>query len=482
MRRRTFLTSAATSLAAAPFTVNAATPPAVGDLAGDAALLREVLLTLHPGLYRYNSPREIEAGLTRFTRAFTTAPDLDQRYLILSRFLATLQCGHSYANFFNQKKAVATALFNRPTLLPFAFRWIGNRMVVTQLQSSALPFQPGTIIKSINGVKAEDMLAQLLPYARADGNNDAKRRALLSVAADDSIEFFDVFHGLVFGPPKGGAFDLDIIENGRQRRVTMPPITTAVRKSFVPPLPGGDQPIWDWRVTEKGVAILRMDTWALYNRSWKWETWLNDRLDSLNGAKGLIIDLRRNEGGNDCGDLILSRIAPKDIARPLAQRLVRYRTTPKSLDPYLDTWDDSFRDWGKAAQPFDDRFMKLQRDDDTPVLTAKGPRISVPMTVLTSPQNSSATYQFAEICKSTGLGKLIGQPTGGNRRGINGGAFFFVRLPASGLEFDLPLIGYFPEGRQPDAGIVPDVLVAETTRDVALHYDRTLQMALASFG
>lgn len=73
---------------------------------------------------------------------------------------------------------------------------------------------------------------------------------------------------------------------------------------------------------------------------------------------------------------------------------------------------------------------------------------------------------------STGL-------TGGNRRGINSGAFFFLRLPQSGLEADVPLIGRFPATPQPDAGLAPDVAAADTVADIAASRDRVLETALA---
>ena len=50
--------------------------------------------------------------------------------------------------------------------------------------------------------------------------------------------------------------------------------------------------------------------------------------------------------------------------------------------------------------------------------------------------------------------------------GANGGAFFFLRLPKSGIELDLPLIGQFPLDERPDAGLTPDVLVAATPDDI----------------
>ena len=102
--------------------------------------------------------------------------------------------------------------------------------------------------------------------------------------------------------------------------------------------------------------------------------------------------------------------------------------------------------------------------------------------VLVDGSNSSATFGFAQRVQQDRLGTLVGEPTGGNRRGINGGAFFFVRLPHSGLEFDLPLMGYFPPTPQPDAGLLPDVLRLPTVADVAQGRDPALREALRRAG
>ena len=98
--------------------------------------------------------------------------------------------------------------------------------------------------------------------------------------------------------------------------------------------------------------------------------------------------------------------------------------------------------------------------------------------VLCDASNSSATFQFAQAVQQSGAATLLGETTGGNRRGINGGAFFFLRLPASGLEVDLPLIAGFPDTPQPDAGIEPDVAVPTTAGDIASGRDP--QMAAAT--
>jgi C-terminal processing protease CtpA/Prc len=102
--------------------------------------------------------------------------------------------------------------------------------------------------------------------------------------------------------------------------------------------------------------------------------------------------------------------------------------------------------------------------------------------VLTGPQNSSATFQFASTIKANRLARLVGEATGGNQRGINGGAYFFLRLPASGLEADLPLIGYYPRAAKPDAGIEPNVAVAPTLADFVARRDTVLTAALHLVG
>jgi C-terminal processing protease CtpA/Prc len=99
--------------------------------------------------------------------------------------------------------------------------------------------------------------------------------------------------------------------------------------------------------------------------------------------------------------------------------------------------------------------------------------------VLVGATNSSATFEFAQQVQAMKLGTLIGQPTGGNQRGITGGAFFFLRLPNSGIELDLPLIGQYPKGEHADAGLKPDVLVTPKIADIEKGRDAELAAARA---
>ena len=474
MNRRQMISACAAALVGAPGSGASATP---GDLRGDVSIIRRAL-ALHPGVYRYAAPSDLDARLAAREMAFGAAPTPEARYLILSRFLATLRCGHSYANFFNQTEAVALDLFDRRTRLPVHVVWRAGRMLVAA-DPSGFGLPVGGEVTSVNGVAAGDLLTRLIPYARADGHNDGKRASLLGVTGAAGIEYFDVFHGLVFGAPPGGAHSLVVRRpEGGVVRLETPAFGLAERRAQTPRRNASrSEAVWDWVVREDGVALLTMPSWALYDSPWNWRAWLEARLDSLQSGPGLVIDLRGNEGGNDCGDAILARLARSPIERPRIERRVRFRRTPADLDPHLDTWDESFRTLGVGAADRGDGFYTLPeaRGDDR--VLPQGRPLKGRAAVLIGPVNSSATFQFAERARASGLVRLFGETTGGNQRGINGGGFFFVRLPASGLEFDLPLIGEFPPGRPPDAGLPPDVQVSATAADMAAHLDPALETA-----
>ncbi len=476
------LGTAAIAPFAMPFAARAADAPSAVDLKGDIAILREAL-SLHRGLHRYSTPAQIAARIDLLERDWLAASSLDARYLALARFLATIRCGHSYPNFFNQRKAVKADLFDRPTRLPFTFRWIDGRMIVLADQSDIATLSPGTEVRAINGVPARAMLQRLIGYVRADGHNDAKRTALLGVSGGDSIETFDVFHGLIYGAPAGGMHRLLIRKpDGRDASISMAPISLAARQTKMPPQPDGDGPVWDWTMRPDGVALLTMPNWGLYNSKWNWRGWLDDWLSTLPGARGLIIDLRDNEGGEDCGDPILARLIDTPLSPPGYVQKLRFERTPPSIDRYLDTWDNSFRTMGVGGKPLADGFIERPGGKAILTIAPTVPRLTLPVATLIGPTNSSATFQFATMARASGKVRLFGETTGGNRRGINGGAFFFARLPATGLEFDLPLVGYFATTSQPDAGLEPDVRVAARPADIAAGRDPVLERAVEWIG
>ena len=100
------------------------------DLLADLASLETIERALHPGLLRYNTPAEIDGLFTAARREFARDRSLAEAFVALTRLTAALKCGHSYPNFLNQPKAIGSALF-QGSRLPFWFRWIDDKMVIT---------------------------------------------------------------------------------------------------------------------------------------------------------------------------------------------------------------------------------------------------------------------------------------------------------------------------------------------------------------
>jgi C-terminal processing protease CtpA/Prc len=488
LHRRHLLAGAAGVLAATalPRPLRAALPERLppAALRTDLDLLGRVYGQLHPGLGRYlrpgEWPRRIAAASDWAGRERTPA----EFFLTLARLTASVRCGHSYPNPNNQRKEVQQALFGGRDRVPFSFRWIGARMIVTGGRGPAAPLPPGTEVLALDDTPARRLLQAMLPLTRADGSNDAKRRAQLGVTPHERYAAFDVYRPML-APVRGdGSVALRVRRpDGREQSIELAALTEAeIRATQATP---DARPSWTFAIGADRIGRLVMPDWVTYRSQWDWRTWLDAAVDRLIDERtaGLLVDLRGNEGGTECGWHLLERLIAAEIERPRFVPRTRYRTVPAEFGrDILDTWDQKFRDWGAAARgPDADGCYRLDAPADEFRLRPRGRRYAGPVAVLVDAACSSATFQFAHAVKATGTATLVGETTGGNLRGINGSAYFFVRLPGSGLEVDLPLVGSFAATPQPDRGVVPDRLVTPTARDIAQGRDPQLAAALAIF-
>lgn len=439
------------------------------QLQPDARLLRAALDQLHPGLYRHVDSVELLRRFTALEARWGQPQSLPVAYRDLNGLLAGLRDAATYANPTNQSKTVRAALFGRSTGLPFHFRLIEKRMIVTAaVDSGVLP--RGTEILRIDDNSVAAILDTLLPAVRADGANDANRLSRLELLGDEPVETFDALYQLFFPVGRSFALSIKTSDNAAVRALTVGALPAVAREAALARR-GNPEPDARWRLDfpDSRTARLTLPNLATWqDAKLDWKKWLAQSFATIQTKRieALILDVRRCEGGHDeVVAELLRYLSTKPVARVPQRRLWRVDHVPPGLQAFLDTWSPAL----KTLNPAD---FKLTSDGAYERLADRAGRLPLRPYVtafagkniyaLCGPRNAAAAFQLLLELQSARLATLVGQPTGGNRRGTTGGQFFLLRLPNTGLEVDLPMISYAPLRAQPDEGLEPDDLVEST--------------------
>jgi hypothetical protein len=95
----------------------------VENLKEDAEILGKALWELHPGVERYQDSIAYFSKLYELKIAFTEPVSYARAYKEISKFVATLKCGHTFANPFNQTGFINNIILNQKDKLPFGVEW-----------------------------------------------------------------------------------------------------------------------------------------------------------------------------------------------------------------------------------------------------------------------------------------------------------------------------------------------------------------------
>jgi hypothetical protein len=464
----------------------AATPElSAAEAQRDLRILQRALTELHPGLYRYATPAQIEAGFSAAQAAVAQGASRAELYLLASRIAAAVRCGHTWVSRYNQGPAVQ-AMVSRRTL-PLVLRWVEGRVLV---RASAVPQVPaGSEMTAIDGHTPAQIAAALLPLLRADGSSDGKRLSQLD--DDDNGGAMQRLFPLHFPPGADGWLVRLADGPGRPRapgapgagtrEVPVAPMSAAERQAALQAA-GWREDATDWTLRIDGdVAVMTLPTFAFWRGGFDGRAWLARSFAQLaeQGVTRLAIDLRRNEGGDDAlGLALLSHLIRAPYTQPGSRRESAYERVPYVLARFLDTWDFGFFDRTGQVTRGPGRNW-LMPDSPARVIEPQAPHFAGRVAALVGPQNSSAGFLLARDLQRAGAATLVGQPTGGNLRGLNGGQIAWITLPASGVGVDIPLVAHFAPGDPPDAGVAPDVPVAPRFADAQAGRDPELDAARA---
>ncbi len=468
---------------AAGSTVAAADAPATrissDEARRDLRTLKRAFTELHPGLYRYATVAEIDTAFADAEAEVRQGATRGQMFLIASRLAAVVRCGHTWAGPYNQPPAVAKEVFERADKLPLALRLVAGRLLVI---ASAVPgVVAGAELLAVDGRPAAEILQGLLPYLRADGRSDgsdAKRLSQLDHGPNGGA--MDRLLPLRF-PATASAWRLTVRDAGSAppRDIVAATMSVAERNralgAAAPPSPSAA-----WTLAIDGdTAVLTLPTFAFWGGGFDARGFLQRSFDELRSKQvpRLIIDIRNSEGGDDTlGNAVLAQLLKTAYTVPASRIESAYERVPYDLARYLDTWDFGFFDrTGKVVRGPARNWQLPDKPAFTtqPVAQPYGGSVAL----LVGPRNSSAGFLLARDMQRSAAAALIGQPTGGNLRGLNSGQLAWINLPASGVAVDIPLLAAFTPGDEPDRGVIPDIVVAPRWDDAAAGIDTEMAAA-----
>jgi hypothetical protein len=467
---------------------------AAAELREDFEIFKKTVTALHPGIFRYQTKESLEKLFAGYQARLTNPLSEAEFFKFVAELTSQFYCGHTYLNPNNQKSLLRERLFGGKTYLPFYFRIVDGKIIVTE-NASAQNLANGSEILKINGMPAKKIIEKLLTVTGGDGRNTLAHRMQgleLTRFRAERYALFDWYFPLFF-PLADENYTIEAADFATRKKVkfqaaalTKEARTAEIEKRYgkAPTYDDG----WKFEVWNDGTAYLKIEnsiTWRLKNI--KYKEFLATAFATIRarGVKNLIIDLRGNDGGDsDIGFELAKYLARENLPPFIAdRRLIRNVAARADLLKYLDTYRDELKNNLKNGVPANsyqkagnEYFEILPNENVTnyPAVVPYENNFAGKIYIISDASNASAAFLFLNYAQANRLGAIVGQATGGNKQGINGGNYFFLYLPHSKIEIDIPVYFLAPLTAQKDESVIPDIAVRRQPRDTGNNFDREL--------
>jgi hypothetical protein len=452
---------------------------AAEEARADLALLRKALTEIHPGWGRYGPASAIERAFDELDARLAQGTSLGQLYLELSLVAAQLRCGHTRVE---APPALEELRAGRPTHLPFAFRLLEGRMIVTQVDASAAGLARGDEILALDGATVATLVERLAATVPIDGFTDHARRSRLDTPYEFDDTGFDHYLPYVHGFRERFELSVRAPLESTPRTLVVPAIDAARNRALHTAAASDFPDGVTVRDLDAKTALLTVETFVNYRRPVDPVAHFAPIFRGFieRGIERLVVDLRACGGGSGDVAWTLARFLARepflDAARPPRVKRIRFG----ELVPHLETWVP-----GAFEMP-EDAFRKLE--DGTYEVLSEQPTRHAPhpdafpgrLTILIGPYNASGSTLLLAVLREHAEARFIGEPTAGSAEGPTAGLLFFLTLPASRIRVNVPVFSQrsSAERFEPWTGVAPDVLVPETIADLLAGRDAALAAAL----
>ena len=397
-------------------------PPATMDATARARAFEFVWATINDHYYDASlNGVDWKAVGDRYRPLAMAARNDDEFWEALDRMTGELRDAHTRVE---SPKSVALRERDESVTLGFTFAPIDGRLVVTGVNTDTDAWwagvRSGMTLVAIGAAPAMEAYERLKSTTRLDSTERSRHARVLRKLITGEPGTQATF---TFERADGTRFDATL----SRKRIT-------------------SRPGQSHRILPGGFGYLRFTQWTVAVSAQA-----IDAIEELKGAPGIVIDLRGNPGGSaHAVNLMLRRFFPNEAE--LGTVLTR---TGKPVSLFMGTLE----------------IIKLR----TSVPGDKG-AYRGPVVILVNAGSASASELFSSTMQAAGRALIVGQPSCGCLLGFLG----YARIPGGG-ELAYSEVGFrLPNGKRIEGeGVIPDVIVPLSARDLQVSRDRALEEAQA---
>lgn len=374
-------------------------------------------------------------------------------YRLLQKFCAYLKDGHT--NVWFPKKIQDNILFNEFGEFRFFLSNIEGKAIVTKINKSKKDELPiGTEIIKVNGVPTNEYITlNVSPYISSSTGH---------ILEDWSITY--MLQGY-----KGSTFELDFkMPNGQVRTLKLT-LNNSIKEDLYPK---ENTDMFEFKWVSDDIAYMALNSFT----SWDIMGLLSDNFPEMQKAKKLIIDIRKNGGGDESiGREIIKYFTSETILYGSKSKSRLNNSYFKAIGRYTNVSDTLNNNWSKQSYlNYHDSFYYDFPYFPYSTANLNFERIEIPTAILIGHNTGSAAEDF--LIYSDNLKNMIkiGEPTFGST-----GQPFIFELPNGGIGRVCSKKDTYPDGREfVGYGIIPDIEIKMTLPDYMENRDPVLKGAI----
>lgn len=426
----------------------------VEQMRADLNLLHKILLESHPNLYRAISEEKSENAWRNIYKRIKKPLSVMQFLNLLNPLLGIYNDGHTYLEMPFESNELKDYVAAGNLFFPFRVWGKNDRLYVTEsFGKTHLP--PGTEIVTVSGAKVKNI-----------------NRDLINATAGDSSAAKSVLVTRLFGllfwqrSQRANEYKMTVRRPAQKKLETVSAKGISFEKfkeySF------SDPAARFYELTPQ-IAVLEINFMQSDDAV---KQQIDDAFRQIrqNNYSSLVIDIRRNGGGNSIvADWVFAYLTAKPYRHSDIKEV--------RLSPYLIEKNKFFRQWTTKLKETNavkgDKIILESQNDKA--AARRDWLYDGRVYLLTSPRTYSSGFMMAETFKCYGFGTLIGESPG-SYRNLTGELMNF-RLPNSKLIGYVSTSQYFPPCYQKAKTdfLAPDIKIEQAYKDLVKGKDTVLE-------